>query len=89
MKPSRPKRRRQADRVEETMATEYDFSKAVRGATAKRYAAGSHIVVLDPDVAAAFPDATIVNEALRMLARLAETMSAQRIPRSRRRPRKR
>lgn len=38
------------------MLAEYDFSKGVRGKYAKRYAAGTNVVVLDPDVAEYFPD---------------------------------
>ncbi len=56
---------------EDTMLPEYDFSKGRRGLTAARYARGSNIVVLEPDVAAAFPDAASVNDALRVLIRLA------------------
>ena len=47
---------------------EYDFSKGRRNPYAARPAAGSHIVVLEPDVAAVFPDAAAVNGALRALA---------------------
>jgi hypothetical protein len=54
----------------DTMRPEYDFSGAVRGATAARYAQGTNVVVLDPDVAALFPDARAVNEALRTLTRV-------------------
>jgi len=50
------------------MRPEYDFSKAVRGATAARYAEGANIAVIDPDVLDVFPDAATVNEALRALA---------------------
>ncbi len=57
---------------EDTMLPEYDFSKGRRGVTAARYARGSNIVVLEPDVAAAFPDAASVNDALRALIRLAK-----------------
>lgn len=46
---------------------EYDFSKGVRGKYAKRYAEGTNVVVIDPDVAKYFPDHTSVNEALRSL----------------------
>ncbi|HZM00595.1 MAG TPA: hypothetical protein VFD43_10125 [Planctomycetota bacterium] len=60
------------------MADEYDFSKGIRGLTARRYASGSNIVVLDPDVAAVYRDASTVNGALRLLARLAEATSAAR-----------
>jgi hypothetical protein len=50
---------------------EYDFSKGVRGKYAKRYAGGTNMVVLAPDVAAVFPDSESVNEALRALVRIA------------------
>lgn len=49
---------------------EYDFSKLrgrVRGKYVERYREGTNLVLLDPDVAAAFPDAKAVNEALRLL----------------------
>ena len=49
------------------MRAEYDFSNAVQGKYAKRFAEGSNVVVLSPDVAAAFPDSESVNEALRSL----------------------
>ena len=48
---------------------EYDFSRGVRGKYAARFAKGSNIVVLDPDVAAVFPDTKAVNQALRVLAK--------------------
>jgi hypothetical protein len=47
---------------------EYDFSRAAPNRYASRYAAGSAVVVLDPDVAAAFPSSGEANEALRALA---------------------
>jgi hypothetical protein len=50
------------------MRPEYDFSKAVRGVTAARYAQGANIVVIDPEVLDVFPDGATVNEALRALA---------------------
>jgi hypothetical protein len=59
------------------MLAEYDFSKGVRGRFAKRYAEGTNIVVLAPDVAAAFPDSQSVNEALRVLVRIARTTSGK------------
>lgn len=49
------------------MLEEYDFSKGVRGKYAKRYAEGTNVVVIDPDVAKYFPDHDSVNEALRSL----------------------
>ncbi len=56
---------------EPEMLDEYDFSKGVRGKYAQRYAAGSNVVVLAPDVADVFPDSTSVNEALRALIKIA------------------
>ena len=55
----------------DTMRPEYDFSNGVRGVTAARYAQGTNVVLLEPDVAQLFPDSQAVNEALRTLARLA------------------
>ena len=49
------------------MLEEYDFSGGVRGKYAKRYAEGTNVVVVDPDVAPFFPDHDSVNEALRYL----------------------
>jgi len=46
---------------------EYDFSRGVRGTYAKRFADGSNVVVLAPDVAKRFTDSASVNEALRSL----------------------
>lgn len=49
---------------------EYDFSRGVRGKYAKRYAEGTNVIVLDPDVAEYFPDHDSVNESLRSLVRI-------------------
>ena len=54
------------------MLKEYDFSKGVRGKYAQRYAEGTNVVVLPPDLAEAFPTAEAVHEALRGLVSLAE-----------------
>jgi len=50
---------------------EYDFRGGVRGKYAGRYAEGTNIVALDPDVAALFPDAKSLNQALRILGKIA------------------
>jgi len=55
------------------MLAEYDFSQGERGKYAARYAAGTNVVVLAPDVAAVFPNAEAVNEALRALMKIAQT----------------
>ena len=49
---------------------EYDFSRARPNKYAARYAKGSIVITLDPDVAAVFPGARQANEALRALAGL-------------------
>ena len=54
--------------------TRADFpSGFVRGKYAARIAQGSNIVVLKPDVAAAFPTTDAVNEALSSLIRIAQS----------------
>ena len=63
---------------EEDMRPEHDFSQmkgGVRGKYSERYREGTNLVLLDPDVAAAFPDAKAVNDALRQL--LEEKQSPQ------------
>ena len=55
---------------EDDLRPEYNFSKmkgGVRGKYIERYREGSNLVLLDPDIAAAFPDAKAVNTALRSL----------------------
>jgi hypothetical protein len=49
------------------MLEEYDFSNGERGKYTQRYAEGTNIILLDPDVAKYFPDQESVNEALRSL----------------------
>ena len=55
-------------RDRDTLRPEYDFSRAIRGVTAARYAEGANVVVIDPEVLDVFPDGPSVNEALRALA---------------------
>lgn len=57
--------RRPTDR--DTMRPHYEFRGGVRGKYVSRYRAGTNVVVLDPDVAAAFPNAAAVNRTLRTL----------------------
>ena len=64
-KAARPGRR---DPDRDTMRAEYDFSGGKRGVTAARYAAGTNVVVIDPDVLDVFPDGASINQALRALA---------------------
>ena len=55
---------------DDEMRSHYDFSRGVRGKYAARYAKGTNVVVLAPDVAEVFPDSIAVNEALRTLMRI-------------------
>ena len=67
-------------KAREELRPEYDFdySKAVRGKYYRRLIEeGSNVIVLEPDVAKAFSDSTVVNEALRSLLDL--TRSTQRL----------
>jgi len=50
-----------------------DFGTMVRGKYAARMRESSNIIVLDPDVAEAFPNAQAVNRALRALLELAKS----------------
>ena len=68
-------------KVEETRA-EYDFTGGVRGKHAACYAAETNVVVLDPDVAAVFPNSAAVNEVLRALVKILERHRPRK-PRSR------
>jgi hypothetical protein len=54
-------------KTRDELRPEYDFSRGVRGKYAKRYAEGTNVVVLAPDVAKAFPNSDAVNQALRGL----------------------
>ena len=53
------------------MLDDYDFSQGVRGKYVERFAQGSNVVVLAPDIAEIFPDSESVNKALRMLVEIA------------------
>jgi hypothetical protein len=53
------------NRKVDELRAEYDFSRGVRGKHHLAYKAGTNVVVLDPDVAKVFPDASSVNRALR------------------------
>ncbi|QLE55128.1 hypothetical protein [Nostoc sp. TCL26-01] len=61
--------------MEDELSTEYDFAQmqgGVRGKYVERYRTGTNLVLLDPDVAQAFPNDAAVNEALRLLIQIAQ-----------------
>ena len=54
------------------MQPEYDFSGGVRGKYAKRFAEGTNVIVLEPDLMRVFPDSASVNHALRLFVEVAK-----------------
>jgi len=62
--------------MDDELRPEYDLQEllkgGVRGKYVARYRAGTNLVLLDPDVAKAFPDEAAVNEALRLVIQLTE-----------------
>jgi len=67
------------DETQDDLRAEYDFSSmsgGVRGKYFDRANKGSNLVLLDPDVAKAFPSQEAVNRALRMLAEIAKQLPA-------------
>lgn len=65
-----------------TLRPEYDFSKGVRGKHAGRYASGTNVVVLAPDVASQFRTADDVNDTLRAVAKLIQRRRIRNKPRT-------
>ena len=70
------KKKLEIDEQEDELRAEYDLGellrKGTRGKYAERYKAGTNVVLLEPDVASAFPDEKAVNEALRLVIQLAK-----------------
>lgn len=66
------------NRKADDLRPEYDFSSGARGKHHMVYKEGTNVVVLDPDVAEAFPDASSVNRALRLLLELAKKQLSKR-----------
>jgi hypothetical protein len=67
--------KKEIDELQDELRSEYDFSSmigGVRGKYVDRYRAGTNVVLLDQDVAKAFPTSTSVNEALRLLLQVAQ-----------------
>ena len=54
----------------DTLRPEYDFSQGIRGKHAAKYAQGTNVVVLEPDVARDFRTAEEVNETLRAVSKM-------------------
>lgn len=60
--------------LNDELRSEYDMKsllkRGVRGKYAKRYRAGTNLVLLEPEVAKAFPNEKAVNEALKLVMKL-------------------
>jgi hypothetical protein len=85
-----PARRGKGEREtpNDELLPEYDATlirDGVRGKYAAHYAEGTNVVVLDPDVAAEFPNAAAVNAVLRELIKIRRGRPE---PESKRRPRR-
>ena len=63
------------------MLPEYDLTKGKRGKYAAKYARGTNIVRLEPDVAALFPDSKSVNKALRLAAEISKLQTKKKVAR--------
>jgi hypothetical protein len=74
-------RKELAKRRNDDLRPEYDLARlkgGLRGKYYKQASSGTNLVVLDPDVAAAFPDSNSVNRALRLLQDVAAKTSKRR-----------
>ncbi len=69
--------------ADDVILPEYDFGEARPNPYAARYAAGTNVVVLDPDVAAVFTNPAEVNDVLRSVAGIIRKHKPRK-PRSRR-----
>jgi hypothetical protein len=70
-----PPKASESAKFNDTMRAEYDMSGGSRGKYVKRFPQDVVMVTLAPDVAAAFPDAEWVNEALRVILNAAKKVA--------------
>lgn len=79
MKDERMRKRR--DKMNDELRQEYDLREllkaGVRGKYAKRYHAGTNLVLLDPDIRKAFRSEKAVNQALRLVLELRKVGSSR------------
>jgi hypothetical protein len=68
-------------RVEDDLRPEYDLKTllktGIRGKYAQRFREGTNLVLLEPDVAKAFPNPETVNEVLRLVMQLRKPPKTQ------------
>ena len=69
--------------IEDELRPEYDLSQLLKDGTRGKYAAqyqeGVNLVLLDPDVAAAFKTAEAVNDALRLVMRISQIPALEQV----------
>ena len=70
------KKKETSPETEDNLRPEYDLKTLLKGGVqgkyANRYREGTNLVLLAPDVARAFPTEDAVNEALRLVMRMAQ-----------------
>ena len=68
--------------MKDELRSEYDLKSllkgGVRGKYAKKYREGTNLVLLEPDVAKAFPNEKAVNDALRLVIKLSKVQDKAR-----------
>jgi hypothetical protein len=68
------KTKKPVSEMADELRPEYDMKSLLKGGTrgkyAKRFREGTNLVLLEPDVAGAFPDEKTVNDALRLVMKL-------------------
>jgi hypothetical protein len=72
--------------MDDDLRPEYDLSElkgGVRGKYYRQATQGSNLVLIEPDLAALFPDSESVNRALRLLAEAAKAASSTKRRRAR------
>ena len=64
------------DELNDELRPEYDLREllrgGIRGKYVERYRSGTNLVLLEPDIAKAFPSDQAVNEALRLVLKLTQ-----------------
>lgn len=73
--------KKRTNEMEDDLRPEYDLrqllKRGIRGKYAKRYHAGTNLVLLDPDVRKAFRDEKAINDALRLVIKMRKIGSAK------------
>jgi hypothetical protein len=74
--------KKKSDEMNDELRPEYDMKSllknGVRGKFAEKYREGTNLVLLEPDVAKAFPNEKAVNEALSLVIKLSEVQDKAR-----------